>query len=78
MEEKYISLNDMRYLKNCPDIWYPAENIMSIMRRPYEAGHYKTILLLSDEPMNVRRTKAYEANSKYSGRFISAERACRR
>ena len=38
----------------------------------------QTILLLSDELMNVRRTKAYEANSKYCGRFISAERACGR
>lgn len=49
-------------LKSCPAIWHPAENSIPVTQPPYEAGHCVTILLLSNEPMNVRRMKAYETN----------------
>ena len=47
---------------DCRPIWHPAENSIPVTQPPYEAGHCVTILLLSNEPMNVRRMKAYETN----------------
>ena len=39
-----------------------TENCIPTMQLPYEAGHCVTILLLSNEPMNARRMKAYKTN----------------
>lgn len=58
---------------------YYILTLMAVARElnVYEAGRYKTILLLSSEPMNVRRVKAYETNKQRCGRSVSAKRACR-
>lgn len=54
-----------------------SEVFLPVMQPPYEAGRYKTILLLSKEPMNVRRMKVYETNKQRCGRSVSAKRAYR-